>query len=158
MGIGGRSWSTNRASHPIQGISARFGFRLAPTRLHQKSSCHPPNHTGRNLVSPPPFGDVPFPLVNQSHRAHKCQKGVATISVQTCTRPLCLEAAELSLRQSALVLQKSNAVFDAEPLLVDRLCFSRGWRISSRIFQHKDKPQRTLEAWLPIALVLEITR
>ena len=68
MGIWSRSWSAYRALHPPRGLSARFGFRLAPTKLHQKSTCHAPNRAGRDLVSPPPFRNVPVLHVDQSRQ------------------------------------------------------------------------------------------
>ena len=157
MGIESRSWLASRALQPPRGLSTRFGFRLAPTKLHQKSACHPPNRARRDSISPPPFGDVPVILVDQSRQCPQIPERRSHHFSPNLNSPLGFNTAELPRCQSGFVLQKTDAVFNAEPLLADRLCFLRRRRITSRLPGYKDQPQRTPEPCLSISLV-SITR
>jgi hypothetical protein len=101
-----------RPSSSPRRLSSWLGLRLAPSKTHQKSGCHPANRSRRQFAAPPPAGKlfgVDLGQIAQSPQEPK--GGRSQLDPNPPAAFGCL-AVELSTSRAQFTFQKADAVFD----------------------------------------------
>lgn len=151
------SWRVGRSWLAPRRLSQRFRFRSLPDSLHQKFTCHSPKHSKHNLFVTTPVDEFTGIIVDHNRN---CPQTPERRSRHLNSFQSNLETtfgsvtANLHCRQSRPLLQKLDDVFNAKPLLGDRLCFSRRGLITLRLYCNKDLPQWVIDRYLAVALIL----
>src|SRR5262245_50285371 len=135
-----------------QRLSAGFGLGLAPSQTQQKSGSQSSDGSRRQFAAPPParkvftfrFGQRAQDPQEPESRGHHFDPDLDTA--------FGFGAVELSAGQTEIAFKKSDAVLNAEPLVVDRLSFTRRGTDGLQRHRHEYQPQRALITRLAIGL------
>src|SRR5262249_21269839 len=136
-----------------QRLSAGFGIGLAPSQTEQKSHCQSADGARRQFAASPParkFFTFRSGQLAQDPQEPECRRHHVDPNLDAAFG---FGAVELSAGQSEIAFKKSDAVLDAEPLVVNRLGFARRGTSFLRRRRHEDQPQRALVTRLAIGLV-----
>lgn len=116
-------------------LSARFGLRFLPSQTEQKSQSHPVNGAGRHFSLLPPAGNLSLiAALGQSAQAPQKPEGASDHLHPNLNTTFGRQRVELSGSQPQIAFLKPDAVFDAEPRIINLLGFQGSGNIASRLF------------------------